>query len=159
MTQKKRQRKARGPEYMEPMIKKVIVGVLETNCYTFADLESKEAVLIDPGGDGDGIESVIKKFGITVKCIINTHGHGDHIASNARFKAPIYIHRLDAGLLGDSGLNLSAAYGLKIKSPPAARLLEEGDTIDIGRFKLRVIHTPGHTPGGISLLGSGVVFT
>ena len=144
---------------MEPIIKTIVVGALESNCYIFADPDSKEAAIIDPGADGDSIKSAIKELGVTVKCIINTHGHGDHISSNGKLDAPIYIHKLDAGFLEAPGLNLSAAYGLEIKSPPATHQIEEGHIIEIGRFKLKVIHTPGHTPGSISLLGDGVAFT
>ena len=145
---------------MKKMIKQIVVGLLETNCYIFADLDAKEAALIDPGSNGDdAIKPEIEKHNLTLKCIINTHGHGDHISSNKKFKAPIYIHRLDADFLGNSSLNLSATFGITIKSPPASRLLEDGDIIEIGRFNLKVIHTPGHTPGGISLLGEGVIFT
>ena len=144
---------------MKPMIKRFVVGGLETNCYIFADMHKKETALIDPGSDGRSIRHEIEKLGLRIKCIINTHGHGDHISSNGKFKAPIYIHRLDADFLENSELNFSAAFGLAIKSPPASRLLEDGDIIEIGNFKLKVIHTPGHTPGGISLLGDGIVFT
>lgn len=144
---------------MKQVIKKVVVGVLETNCYIFADMDKKVAALIDPGSDGDGIKSQIKKLGANIKCIINTHGHGDHISSNGKFNAPIHIHKLDADFLENSELNLSAAFGLAIKSPPASRVVEEGDIIEIGDLRLKVIHTPGHTPGSISLLGDGVVFT
>jgi len=144
---------------MRREIKRRIVGALETNCYIFADLDSGEAALIDPGSDGEGIRSDIKRLGVDIKCIINTHGHGDHISSNKMFEAPIYIHELDADFLGDAELNLSAAFGFAIKSPPAARLLREGDIIEIGQLRLEVIHTPGHTPGSICLLSDGIVFT
>lgn len=144
---------------MKRMIKKVVVGALETNCYIFADLDSKEAALIDPGSDGAGIISEVEKYGLNIKCIINTHGHGDHISSNGKFEAPIYIHRLDADFLRDSKLNLSASFGLAIKSPSADHLLEDGDIIKIGDLELKVLHTPGHTPGSISLLNDGVVFS
>ena len=145
---------------MKRLIKKIVVGGLETNCYIFADCDNKETALIDPGSDGEGIiNSEIKKNGLKLKCIINTHGHGDHISSNGKFKVPIYIHKLDADFLGNSELNLSAAFGFAIKSPPASRFLEDGNIIEVGDFKLRVIHTPGHTPGSISLFTDGVVFT
>lgn len=144
---------------MKRMIKKVVVGYLETNCYIFADLDSKEAALIDPGSNGGGIISEVEKYGLNIKRIINTHGHGDHISSNGKFKAPIYIHKLDADFLGNAKLNLSASFGLAIKSPSANHLLEDGDIIKIGGFELKVLHTPGHTPGSISLLSDGVVFS
>ena len=145
---------------MNRMIKKVVVGGLETNCYIFADLDAKEAALIDPGSDGNGrIKPELERHGLKLKCIINTHGHGDHISSNKRFEAPIYIHKLDASFLGNTALNLSATFGFAIKSPPASRLLEDGDIIEVGNFKLRVLHTPGHTPGSISLQVDDIVFT
>ena len=140
-------------------IKRVVVGALETNCYILADPETREAAIIDPGSNGNGIKREIEKRGFNIKCIINTHGHGDHISSNGKFKAPIYIHRLDAGFLRNSKLNMSASFGFSIKIPEASRTLEEGDIIEIGSCELKVIHTPGHTPGSISLLGKGFVFT
>jgi len=141
------------------MIKRIVVGALETNCYIFADLGTKEAAIIDPGSDGNGIRREIEKYGLNIKCIINTHGHGDHISSNRKFKAPIYIHRMDADFLRNAKLNMSASFGFSIKSPEASRVLEDGDVIEIGGLNLKVMHTPGHTPGSISLLGDGIVFT
>ena len=144
---------------MKGLIKRIVVGALETNCYIFADMDKSVVALIDPGSDGDGIKSEIEKLDVEIKCIINTHGHGDHISSNRRFDAPIHIHKLDADFLGNSELNFSAAFGITIKSPPADHLLKDGDIIKIGDLELKVIHTPGHTPGSISLLTDGAVFT
>lgn len=147
-------------KFMKKMIKKVVVGAFETNSYIFADIDTKEAALIDPGSDGDDdIKSGLQRLNLKLNCIINTHGHGDHISSNRKFKAPVYIHKLDEDFLADAKLNLSATFGFTIKSPSATRLLEDGDIIEVGGFKLKVLHTPGHTPGSISLLSDGVVFT
>ena len=152
-------RKARKNKDMKRAVKKIVVGLLEANCYIFADMDAKIAAIIDPGGDGDNIKSEVEKLGVKIKCVINTHGHGDHIFSNKEFNAPICIHKLDAEFLKNPQLNLSSLFGFAIKSPPAGRLLEEGDIIEIGSLRLKVIHTPGHTPGSISLLGDQIVFT
>lgn len=141
------------------LIKRIVVGALETNCYIFAGLGTKEAAIIDPGSDGNGIIREIEKHGLNIKCVINTHGHGDHISSNYKFKAPIFIHRMDVDFLRNAKLNMSASFGFSIKSPEASRVLEDGDVIRIGDLNLKVMHTPGHTPGSISLLGDGIVFT
>ncbi|MDP3804277.1 MAG: MBL fold metallo-hydrolase, partial [Candidatus Omnitrophota bacterium] len=87
------------------------------------------------------------------------HGHGDHIAANGAFDVPVYIHRLDKGFLKDPNLNLSSSFFFKVTSPEASRFLEEGDEVDLGVFKFKVMHTPGHTPGSISLELDGIVFT
>ncbi len=144
---------------MKPLVERIVVGALETNCYLYADPASRDAVLIDPGSDGYGIQDCIRRNGLRVQCIVNTHGHGDHISSNRKFDLPICIHRLDAPFLTNAELNMSAAFGFAIKSPPASRLLEEEDIITVGSLALRVLHTPGHTPGSISLIGDGSVFT
>lgn len=141
------------------IIKKIVVGMLEVNCYIVGDDCTKEVFIIDPGGDPRDIKKIIDKDGLKPKAIINTHGHGDHIAADGDFDLPIWIHKLDAEFLQDVSKNLSGAYGLLLTTRPAARLLEEGDILKIGRYDLQVIHTPGHTPGSICLKGKGVVFT
>lgn len=141
------------------ILKKFVVGPLETNCYIFGDEDSKEAVLIDPGGDSDKIKNFIKKNNLKLKYIINTHGHGDHIAGNSDFSNEVLIHKLDRDFLEDPGLNLSSSFGVEINSPKANQLLEEGDKIKIGKLELEVMHTPGHTPGGISLKCDNLVFS
>ncbi len=141
------------------ILKSFVVGPLETNCYIVADPATKEACLIDPGADPAVIKDYIRRNGLALKFIINTHGHGDHIAANSRFNAPIYIHSLDGKFLTDPALNLSKMFMFGITSPKASRLLEDGDTIALGNLKLKVIHTPGHSPGSISLKVDGAVFT
>jgi len=131
------------------IIKRFTVGWLSTNCYVVGCEETKEAVVIDPGMDSERetgpILDFIKQNGFRIKYIINTHGHPDHISGNAVMKeatgAPILIHENDA------------------ERVQADRKLHDGDALQVGTFKLVVLHTPGHTPDGISLLGDNVVFT
>jgi glyoxylase-like metal-dependent hydrolase (beta-lactamase superfamily II) len=141
------------------LIKKIVVGPLESNCYLAGDEGTKEIFIIDPGADYNRIKGIIDKQGLKPKAVINTHGHGDHIGANKEFGAPVWIHHLDADFLTDPSKNLSGAFGFLLKTKKASRLLEDRDILDIGKYKLEVIHTPGHTPGSISLKGEGVIFT
>jgi glyoxylase-like metal-dependent hydrolase (beta-lactamase superfamily II) len=143
----------------EIIIISLIVGPLGTNCYIVADPDTKEACLIDPGADAGKIRRRLSDNGLNLKFIIITHGHGDHIGANSSFKVPIYIHRLDGDNLTDAGLNLSSIFMFGITSPRASRLLEDGDVVELGRLRLKVIHTPGHSPGSISISVDGAVFT
>jgi glyoxylase-like metal-dependent hydrolase (beta-lactamase superfamily II) len=143
----------------EFFLKRFIAGPLAVNSYLLADPAGKEACLIDPGADGGKIKGFIAKNGFDLKFIINTHGHGDHIGSNKDFGVPIYIHRLDKDFLADPRKNLSPLFMLSVRSPEASRLLEDGDVIEVGGLKLNVMHTPGHTPGSISLKLKETVFT
>ena len=133
------------------------VGLLSTNCYVVNSHETKDAIIIDPGiempTEAQQIFDYITEGSLKVKLIVNTHGHQDHIGGDAIFQAkynvPIYIHRLDAVSLED----------LEKDSYPAAVLLNEGNEIVFGNELLRVVHTPGHTPGSICLVGERVAFT
>ncbi|MBL7068966.1 MAG: MBL fold metallo-hydrolase [Candidatus Omnitrophica bacterium] len=140
-------------------IKKMVVGGMKANCYIFGDPETKEVFVIDPGGDYHRIRAVLDKADLKTKAIINTHGHIDHISANRYLGYPIWIHKDDAMFLQDSKKNLSSLFGFNLKSPPATRLLEEGETLEIGDISLEVIHTPGHTPGSICLKSDGLMFT
>ncbi|TFG91977.1 MAG: MBL fold metallo-hydrolase [Candidatus Atribacteria bacterium] len=146
-------------------LKRLVVGVLETNCYLISCEKTKEAAVIDPGGEEavDLILNLLQKNNFNLKYIINTHGHIDHIIGNNLLKvkteALLLIHRLDADMLVDGNKNISSFMGKEICSPHADKLLEEGDEISLGTLKLKLIHTPGHTPGGISLVVNNIVFT
>lgn len=143
----------------EFIVKSFVVGPLETNCYIVSDPATRQACLIDPGADPAVIKDYVRKNSLELKFIINTHGHGDHIAANNQFKVPIYIHQLDGDFLTDTGLNLSKMFIFGITSPKASRLLKDGDTITLGNLTLDVIHTPGHSPGSISVKVGDAVFT
>ena len=141
------------------MVFKLAVGPMACNCYVVSFDPSKHSVIIDPGADPERIKSALNKNYLTAKYIINTHGHGDHIGANAAFGLPVLIHRLDEDFLYDPSKNLSEAFMLRIRSPKASRLLEDGDRIEFGGCEMSVIHTPGHTPGGISLKMGNSLFT
>lgn len=140
-----------------------VVGAFGANCYIVGCEETKEAAIIDPGGDAGRILAYVRQRGLQVKSIINTHGHVDHMAANGPVKegtaAPILIHRDDAPMLTSGARNLSLLAGVNVRSPEADRELEDGDVLTVGKLTLKVIHTPGHTPGGISLLCGDMVFT
>jgi len=143
------------------------VGTISTNCYLVGCTETKEALIIDPGFDtkaeAQKILAEAKKHNLTIKYIVNTHGHPDHTSGNKILKeltgAEILIHEFDTPKLADTNENLLAFFGLRSTSPPADKILHEGDIIQIGTIKLKVIHTPGHSKGGVSLLGDDFVFT
>lgn len=144
---------------MRYILKGLPVGPVEANCYIFGCARTREAAIIDPGADEDLIKKLIDEEGLTPKCIINTHGHGDHIGANAKFDVPVFIHKADAKCLTNPLKNMSIMMGILISSPAASRLLEDGDKITVGDLPLEVIHTPGHTPGSICLKWDETVFT
>ncbi len=144
------------------IIKELVVGPLMANCFICGCSKTKEAVVIDPGGDADTILLSLADSKLKVKYIINTHGHFDHVSANGKMKAAtgadILIHPLDAPMLEKLSSN-AAFFGVSVEnSPPCDQTLEEGDTVSFGDITLKVIHTPGHTPGGISLYTNGIVF-
>jgi glyoxylase-like metal-dependent hydrolase (beta-lactamase superfamily II) len=142
-------------------IQRISVGPLETNCFLVVEPDSKEALLIDPGAEADRILNTLEQAGGHLVGIVLTHAHGDHIGAvrevKARTGAPLLVHRLEADWLTDPEKNLSALLGLPLSSPEADRLLDEGDTVALGAERLRVLHTPGHSPGGLSLHHDGIL--
>ncbi len=139
------------------------VGPIEANCFVVYDEETKEAAVIDPGADGKRIIQEINKHDLKVKYIINTHGHADHIGANLDVKnstgASLMIHEEDGAMLTDANSNLSVFMGRGITKPAPDVLLHEGDVIEIGSSTLKVVHTPGHTKGGICLYNEEVCFS
>jgi glyoxylase-like metal-dependent hydrolase (beta-lactamase superfamily II) len=142
------------------MIQKALaVGLLEVNCYILGDEETKEAVVIDPGGDEDEILEALKYHGLSLKTIIDTHGHFDHVDANQPLKdatgASIAIHEADATMLSRPSAEAMFFTGNRLRLSGADILLKEGDVLSFGSYRLKVLHTPGHTPGGISLVMEG----
>ena len=147
-----------GENTMSFIIQPFIVGALFTNCYIVACTNTKKAAIIDPGTlESHEIIEFIKKENLDIAYIINTHGHADHTAGNTFIKkafpdSKLLIHPTDNKMLRDPLRNLSQFYGHTIVSPMADRLINEDDIIEVGDLKLKVIHTPGHTQGSISLV-------
>ncbi|MBS3818172.1 MBL fold metallo-hydrolase [bacterium] len=141
----------------------VVVGALETNCYLVYCPQSLKCAVVDPGAEPKKIFQVVEKKGLQPVILINTHGHVDHVGANRdvkeKFDIPLCIHPSDRSILEkahQSGLNF--LLGTK-DSPEPDRLLNEGDHISIGKSELRVIHTPGHSPGSVCLIGDGFVLS
>jgi hydroxyacylglutathione hydrolase len=149
-------------ESLKMIIHPMAVGPLQANCYIVGCPDTRQAVVIDPGGDGDRILAAIEAERLTVTGIVNTHGHFDHVGANKHIKSAtgvdLMIHRLDAPMLKHMA-QTAAAWGLRAdESPEPDRLLEDGDTVMCGNIEFNVMHTPGHSPGGISLYADNAVF-
>ena len=134
----------------------IVVGPLEANCYLVYDEETRECLIVDPGAEADKIFPIIAEEELKPIAIINTHGHIDHIGANRdmkdKYDIPLYMHAGDKDrATRPNQLEMSLFIGAK-DSPPADQFLKDGDEIQVGRGLLRVIHTPGHSPGSISLL-------
>ncbi|MEM1515814.1 MAG: MBL fold metallo-hydrolase, partial [Candidatus Bathyarchaeia archaeon] len=143
---------------MNMQIIPLVVGPALTNCYILVYEKNCESIVIDPGfneNDENIVLGKIDELKITVKYIINTHGHADHISGNLRVKketgASIVVHSYDVNMLTDPRKNLSRMIGSSVVSPPPDIVLQDGDEIKLGDLKIKVLHTPGHSPGSISL--------
>jgi len=144
------------------IIERLEVGACAANCYIVSDEAGGQGMIIDPGDEADRILDLVKKLELEIKHIVLTHGHIDHVGALREAKeatgASVAVHTGDMATLNDK--TLSIVLGIPYKVPPAIdRLLEDGDIVSVGGLGFTVIHTPGHTPGGICLLGEGVVFT
>lgn len=142
---------------IQMILKRIIVGPFQANCYLIGCEATREAAIVDPGGSEERILHLIRETDVEVIAVINTHGHCDHMGANrpiqAETGAPILIHERDADLLTNALTNGSTFFYLKpMVSPPADRRLADGDEVQIGEITIRVSHTPGHTPGGLCVL-------
>jgi len=144
------------------IVKTLSVGPIMANCYIIGCEETKNAAVIDPGDEADRILLALSEEKLKVQYILNTHGHFDHVGANKRLKdvtgAKLAIHPDDIVML--ESVNMAAAsFGMSVENSPAPDLtIKDGDTITIGNISLNVIHTPGHSPGGVSFHTNGIVF-
>lgn len=145
------------------LIDRVVVGPLQTNCYIVICEETKEAAIIDPGDEASRISAVISYHGATVKCIIATHGHFDHVMAvgdlKARYDAPFMIGRMEQEVLKYAKPQALFFGFVASAVPEPDELLDDGQEISVGALKLKVVSVPGHSPGHIALLTNGHLFS
>jgi len=138
-------------------IDRLILGAFETNCYVVRKDESaRECLIVDTGLDATDLVEFLDQHQLTPVAVVLTHGHADHIVGLAALRQrypqiKVLIHQLDAQSLTNSDANLSALAGMTFSTEPADVLLREGDMIEEAGIRLKVLHTPGHTLGGICL--------
>ncbi len=143
------------------ILKKLLVGPIVANCYIVGSEVTKEGMIIDPGADADDILKNVSDLGLKIKLIVLTHRHLDHVGAARQVKeatgAQVATHAEATKYLPQSSSYIfSPPYEA---SPLPDRILKEGDSINIGDLHFTVVHTPGHTPCGISIVGDGVVLT
>ena len=137
------------------IFEEIAVGPLSVNCFVLGCEASHDGIVVDPGGDVKLIEQTVRRHGLKISTIINTHGHFDHVGGNcgavASFGARLLIHQADAYLLGKIA-EVAGMYGMAGEnSPEPDDFLHDGMEITFGNYALKVLHTPGHTKGGCCL--------
>ena len=144
------------------IVKQVQVGRFAVFAYLVGSEKTGDALVIDPADECEAIVKQAEKQGLHIKYIVNTHSHVDHVMGNKRMKdltgAQIIIHEKDAPALAEQASYQMSMFGAE-PSPPADITVKEGDHIVVGDVSLEVLHTPGHSPGGMCLYGDGLVFT
>ena len=146
------------------ILQMLAVGPFASNCYIVGSEKTKDGIIIDPGADPEAIDNAVRRLELKINLIVATHGHADHLGALGQvkqaIKAPFALHTDEASTLPEVGKYISALFGVRLAPLPAPdKLLNEGDIIKVGEFNFKVLHTPGHSPGGISLVGNGVVFS
>ena len=146
-------------------IKKYVVGMIGTNCYLVINEETKESVMVDPGAYPAKVKNAVKEQGLKLKAVLLTHAHFDHIMGLSDVmedvKVPVYVEEADLPMMTDGESNLSSTYvrgGYRFEE---AVPVSDGQQLEIAGFQFRVIHTPGHTQGGVSYYveKEGVLFS
>jgi glyoxylase-like metal-dependent hydrolase (beta-lactamase superfamily II) len=143
------------------IFERLVVGPLGVNCYIVGDAKTREVIIVDPGGNARDILDTLRREQVKPVAIVNTHAHFDHLIglNEVREKtgAPFWIHAAEAQVLASAQLG-ARMFGFAMAQPkPADRLLHDGEVMHLGALSLQVLHTPGHTPGGICLRGDTFV--
>ncbi len=148
---------------MSLWVKSLVTGELKANCYLLGCADCGEAMVIDPGGKAKRILEILEEKGLVLKSVVNTHGHFDHVGGNRELieatAAELMIHEADLAIL-QGAPDHAPCFGCRSvpSSPEPTRLLRDRDHIALGKYLFEVIHVPGHSPGGICLLGEGRLF-
>jgi len=145
----------------------LVLGAFETNCYILRESETtKDCLIVDTGLEAGELINFLQRHKLNPAAIVLTHGHADHIAGVAALRKnfpdiKVYIHKLDAKMLTEANSNMSVFAGKQLTTEPADFSLGDGDVIEQAGIKLKVLHTPGHTQGGICLYSKDerIVFT
>jgi hydroxyacylglutathione hydrolase len=149
------------------IVQTFVVGSFDTNCYVASCETTREAVIIDPGfmseAEAEYVFEFIGKNTLKIVSILNTHGHPDHTCGNGlakqKYHVPLLIHESDAKMLGEKGRALAQFIEFTVSSPEADKLIHDGDKLKVGNESLKVIHTPGHSPGSACFLGGMECFS
>jgi glyoxylase-like metal-dependent hydrolase (beta-lactamase superfamily II) len=147
------------------IIKMLAVGPFAANCYIVGSSQTKQGMLIDPGAEAETVLKTVQQAGLTISVILITHAHVDHIGAlrevQARTNARFFAHEAEKGFVFSAPMRMLTSIGVSpVKSPSSPdRVLKDGDHVDVGDLRFEVLHTPGHSSGGICLSGHGVVFS
>ena len=149
---------------IEPTISRIVTGAFKVNTYIVSCPETKDGVIIDPGGDAKKIIALIKKNRIQIKYILNTHGHADHIIANQKLKKSlrlqICMHEDDNSFFTNPDILKIEEKELGLSTPGKADIvLKDSEVLKIGNLNIKILHTPGHTPGSVCYLVNGNLFT
>lgn len=134
------------------ILEQIKLGPMQANCYILADPHTRRAIIIDPGDEYEKVADLLNRKKLKAAFIVNTHGHIDHIRAVNEFKLPVYAYKDEVPMLKDPDLNLSEFLQVPFKVDAEVHALEDNQEIALDSLRLKVLHTPGHTPGGISLL-------
>ena len=147
------------------IIKLLTVGPFAANCYIVGSTSTNQGMIIDPGADADTIMRTVQQTGLSISIIVITHAHMDHVGAirevQQKTNAKFAIHEAEKGFVFSTPMRMLTSLSVSpVKSPPRPdRLVKDGDLIDLGDLHFEVLYTPGHSSGGICLLGHGVVFS